>query len=59
MTKLVTEAGIPLVYVNLQPAEETLPKGGAYVGSEEIVVDKSERSVAPCSGVLEPAGQRR
>jgi inositol transport system substrate-binding protein len=27
MTKLVTEAGIPLVYVNLQPAEETLPKG--------------------------------
>ena len=26
MTKLVTEAGIPLVYVNLQPAEETLPK---------------------------------
>jgi ABC-type sugar transport system substrate-binding protein len=26
-----------LVYVNLQPAEETLPKGVAYVGSEEIV----------------------
>jgi len=40
MTKLVTEAGIPLVYVNLQPAEETLPKGVAYVGSEEIVSGK-------------------
>ena len=40
MTKLVTEAGIPLVYVNLQPAEETLPKGVAYVGSEEIVAGK-------------------
>ncbi len=37
MTELVTEAGITLVYVNLQPAEETLPKGVAYVGSEEIV----------------------
>jgi inositol transport system substrate-binding protein len=40
MTKLVTEAGIPLVYVNLQPAEKTLPKGVAYVGSEEIVSGK-------------------
>jgi len=40
MTKLVTGAGIPLVYVNLQPAEETLPKGVAYVGSEEIVSGK-------------------
>ncbi len=40
MTALVTEAGIPLVYVNLQPAEETLPKGVAYVGSEEIVSGK-------------------
>ena len=40
MTKLVTEAGIPLVYVNLQPAEETLPKAVAYVGSEEIVAGK-------------------
>jgi inositol transport system substrate-binding protein len=40
MTKLVTEANIPLVYVNLQPAEETLPKGVAYVGSEEIVSGK-------------------
>jgi ABC-type sugar transport system substrate-binding protein len=40
MTKLVTEAGIPLVYVNLQPAEETLPQGVAYIGSEEIVSGK-------------------
>jgi inositol transport system substrate-binding protein len=42
MTKLVTEAGIPLVYVNLQPAEETLPKGVAYVGSPEIMSGKLE-----------------
>jgi inositol transport system substrate-binding protein len=40
MTKLVIEAGIPLVYVNLQPAEETLPDGVAYVGSEEILSGK-------------------
>jgi inositol transport system substrate-binding protein len=40
MTQLVTEANIPLVYVNLQPAEETLPKGVAYVGSEENVSGK-------------------
>ncbi len=40
MTQLATEANIPLVYVNLQPAEETLPKGVAYVGSEEIVSGK-------------------
>jgi inositol transport system substrate-binding protein len=37
MTNLVTEAGIPLVYVNLKPAEETLPKEVAYVGSDENV----------------------
>ena len=40
MTQLVTEAKIPLVYVNLQPAEETLPKGAAYVGSPEITSGK-------------------
>ena len=40
MTKLVTGAGIPLVYVNLQPAEETLPKGVAYVGSPEVTSGK-------------------
>ncbi len=37
MTKLATGAGIPLVYVNLKPAEETLPQGVAYVGSDETV----------------------
>ena len=42
MTKLVTAAGIPLVYVNLRPAEETLPKGVAYVGSDENVSGKLE-----------------
>ena len=40
MTQLVTEAKIPLVYVNLQPAEETLPKGAAYVGSPEVTSGK-------------------
>jgi inositol transport system substrate-binding protein len=40
MTKLVTDAKIPLVYVNLQPAEETLPKGTAYVGSPEVTSGK-------------------
>jgi ABC-type sugar transport system substrate-binding protein len=40
MTKLITEANIPLVYVNLQPAEETLPKGAAYVGSPEVTSGK-------------------
>jgi inositol transport system substrate-binding protein len=29
-----------LVYVNLQPAEETLPKGAAYVGSPEVTSGK-------------------
>jgi hypothetical protein len=28
---------IPLLYVNLKPAEETLPKGVAYIGSDENV----------------------
>ncbi|HEY5812503.1 MAG TPA: sugar ABC transporter substrate-binding protein [Terrimicrobiaceae bacterium] len=37
MTTLTTDVGIPLVYVNLRPAEETLPKGVAYVGSDENV----------------------
>src|SRR4029453_2653232 len=40
MTKLVTEAGIPVVSVNRQPAEETLPKGAAYVGSPEVTSGK-------------------
>jgi len=42
MTKLATAAGIPLVYVNLKPAEETLPKGVVYVGSDENVSGKLE-----------------
>jgi inositol transport system substrate-binding protein len=42
MTKLATDAGIPLVYVNLKPAEETLPKGVVYVGSDENVSGKIE-----------------
>ncbi len=42
MTKLVTAASIPLVYVNLRPAEDTLPKGVAYVGSDENVSGKLE-----------------
>jgi inositol transport system substrate-binding protein len=37
MTKLATEAGIPLVYVNRKPQEETLPEGVYYVGSDENV----------------------
>ena len=39
MTKLATEAGIPLVYVNRQP-EEQLPEGVIYVGSDENVSGK-------------------
>ena len=36
MTKLATEAGIPLVYVNRQPADvEKLPEKVAFVGSDE------------------------
>ena len=40
MTKLVTDVRIPLIYVNLKPAEETLPKGVAYVGSDENISGK-------------------
>jgi inositol transport system substrate-binding protein len=36
MTKVAREAGIPLVYVNRKPAEETLPGGVVFVGSEEL-----------------------
>jgi inositol transport system substrate-binding protein len=42
MTELATAAGIPLVYVNLKPAEETLPKGVVYIGSDENVSGKLE-----------------
>jgi inositol transport system substrate-binding protein len=35
MTKIATEAGIPLVYVNRMPAEAELPEKVAFVGSDE------------------------
>jgi inositol transport system substrate-binding protein len=36
MTKAVRDAGVPLVYVNRRPAEEMLPEGVVFVGSEEL-----------------------
>ena len=36
MTKLATQAGIPLVYVIRMPADKTLPEKVAYVGSNEV-----------------------
>jgi inositol transport system substrate-binding protein len=36
MTKLARDAGIALVYVNRKPAEETLPGGVVFVGSEDL-----------------------
>ena len=36
MTKIARDAGIPLVYVNRRPAEETLPAGVVFVGSEDL-----------------------
>lgn len=36
MTKVARDAGIPLVYVNRKPAEETLPAGVVFVGSEDL-----------------------
>lgn len=38
MTKLATDAGIPLVYVNRKPAN--LPEGVVYVGSDSIVAGR-------------------
>ena len=35
MTRLVTRAGIPLVYVNRIPGDKQLPPGVAFVGSDE------------------------
>lgn len=38
MTKMVSDAGIPLIYVNRKPADfEKLPKGVAWVASDEKV----------------------
>ncbi len=36
ITKVVRDAGVPLVYVNRRPAEETLPDRVVFVGSDEI-----------------------
>ena len=37
MTRLAGEAGIPIIYVNRQPADlDSLPKGAAFVGSNEV-----------------------
>lgn len=36
MTKIARDAGIPLVYVNRRPAEDTLPSGVVFVGSEDL-----------------------
>jgi len=36
MTKMVTAAGIPLVYVNHPPGESTLPAKVSFVGSNEL-----------------------
>src|SRR5262245_20312128 len=36
MTKVARDAGVPLVYVNRRPAEETLPERVVFVGSDEI-----------------------
>src|SRR5688572_812471 len=36
MTKVARDAGVPLVYVNRRPAEETLPSGVVFVGSEDL-----------------------
>jgi inositol transport system substrate-binding protein len=43
MTKLIKDAGIPLVYVNIPPLEELKPgEPVVYVGSDEIVAGKLE-----------------
>lgn len=36
MTRVALNAGVPLVYVNRRPAEETLPEKVVFVGSEEL-----------------------
>ncbi len=36
MTKIARDAGVPLVYVNRTPSEQTLPDGVVFVGSDEI-----------------------
>ena len=36
ITKVARDAGVPLVYVNRRPAEQTLPDRVVFVGSDEI-----------------------
>ena len=36
ITKIAQDARVPLVYVNRRPAEETLPSGVVFVGSEDF-----------------------
>jgi ABC-type sugar transport system substrate-binding protein len=36
MTKAARDGGVPLVYVNRRPAEEKLPAGVVFVGSEDL-----------------------
>jgi inositol transport system substrate-binding protein len=36
MTKVARRAGVPLVYVNRRPAEETLPDKVVFVGSDDL-----------------------
>jgi inositol transport system substrate-binding protein len=36
MTKVARQAGVPLVYVNRRPAEETLPDKVVFVGSDDL-----------------------
>ncbi|MDT6993996.1 sugar ABC transporter substrate-binding protein [Burkholderia cenocepacia] len=42
ITKMVTSAGIPLVYVNLMPSDRTLPQKVAFVGSKEADAGRLE-----------------
>ena len=42
MTKVALDAGVPLVYVNRRPAEEQLPKGVVFVGSDDLEAGKLE-----------------
>jgi inositol transport system substrate-binding protein len=37
ITRLVSQAGIPLVYVNLKPEDKTLPHNVVFVGSDDLV----------------------
>jgi inositol transport system substrate-binding protein len=36
MTKAARDAGVPIVYVNRRPAEESLPAGVVFVGSDDL-----------------------